>query len=315
MSDSRLFFVIHQEDIRNAATVLHRHPELRLQKPQESDDENPWQRQAEALTETLQRIEAAMQFLGDRGEADRSRPSLSADAEKNETRLNEIEETIARLEAKRQALEEEIEKRQAEITDVRRLEGLEVGVAEIRATEFLFLLMGRMPNDQWKRLTVALSRMPALILPLVAEKDHRLVAAAADRRHAAVLQKVLESVRFRSLNLPDNVAGKAVDILPQLKGRLEEKMEALAILNREVERIAAKWSDWLAALHHETRKERELVERISRHRRTGPFYSIEGRLPVQSFRSSAFDLLQEVRDVLQHPYTIFMIPMKETRQL
>jgi len=308
MSGSRLFIVVHRSDIRSAAAVLSRHPELQLQPTPPMGQENPWRSQAEKLTELRKRVESIQHFLGRYVDPSDENPQNGPphDSDDDEARLQKLEKTIAQFRRKRRRLQEKFERLDTRVRDVRRLEALAVAFDEVHRIEFLHLILAAIPNEQWKRLTVALARTPAVILPLAAEENHRLIAAAADRNHAAVLQRVLQSVRFRSLDLPGEDAGTPVDMLPKLKGRLEEEKEALAVLDRQVERCSRRWTGWLAEFRQRIEDEFEVVDRISRHRCIEPFYSVEGRLAVWPSHKAAFELVREVRATLQHPYTIFI---------
>jgi vacuolar-type H+-ATPase subunit I/STV1 len=147
-----------------------------------------------------------------------------------------------------------------------------------------------------------------VVLPLTIKKNQRLVAAAACRDESAVIGRILKSIGFRELSLPEDRSGTATEVLPQLEGRLKAQTERLALLHHEIEGAAGRWRSALTALRRKVQAELDRVERIGRHRRTGSFYSVEGYLAKRPSEQSAFDLIQEMHDSLQHPHSIFMVP-------
>lgn len=314
MRASRVFLIIHEADIRRAAAVLCRHSELELEDPPHNGVGEPWHSQAEILSSMRRRIEEALRFLGRHDDSARGRQPEddTGDAAENEPMLQGIEERIERFKEKRDRLKEAIGRLETMTADVRKLLDLDIGVDAAASTELLYLTLGLVPNARWKRLTVALARTPALVLPLIIEADYRLIAAAAGRNHAAVVLKILQSIGFRELTLPENRSGPAIELLPQLEGRLAEQKVRLALLNRKFAGFAKAWRGRLNALQRKVQGELDRVERIGRHRRTGSFYSVEGQLARGPSEPAAFDLVREVRDNLQHPYTILMIPLEAT---
>ena len=314
MSGSRLFMVIHEADIQEAAAVLCRHPELALHSSGKDDAEDTWQTQAETLSEMRRRIDRALEFIDKHAASQgvRAPADLPADAAANEPMLQQIETGIQRFRKQRRSLEESIRRLKTMAADVRKLLELNMDVGLARSTGLLFLVLGLIPNAQWQRLSVALARTPALVLPLAIEEDQRLVAAASRRDEAAVIRRILQSIGFRELSLPEHRSGTATELLPQLEGRLKAQTERLALLHRELHREIeggkGQWRSALTALRRKVQAELDRAERIGRHRRTGSFYSVEGYLPKRPSEQAAFDLIQEMHDRLQHPHTILMVP-------
>ena len=314
MSGSRLFLVVHEADIHKAAAVLCGHPELTLHSSGKDEADGAWQAQAETLSEMRRRVDRALEFIDKyaASQGERKPVDLPADAAANEPMLQQIETGIQRFRKRQGRLEESIRRLKTMAADVRKLLDLNIDVGLARSTGLLFLVLGLVPNAKWQRLNVALARTPAVVLPLAIEKNQRLVAAAACRDEAAVIRRILQSIGFRELSLPEHRSGTATELLPQLEGRLKAQSERHALLHRELHReiegATGHWRSALTALRRKVQAELDRVERIVRHRRTGSFYSVEGYLAKRPSEQAAFDLIQEMHDSLQHPHTIFMIP-------
>lgn len=314
MSGSRLFLIVHEADIHKAAAVLCRHPELALHSSGKGDAEGAWQAQTETLSEMSRRIDRALEFIDKHAasQGERKPADLPADAAANEPMLQQIEIGIQRFRKRENRLEESIRRLKTMAADVRKLLDLNIDVGLARSSGLLFLVLGLVPNAQWQRLNVALERTPALVLSLAIEANQRLVAAAACRNEAAVIRRILQSIGFRELSLPEHRSGTATELLPQLEGRLKAQTERLALLHRELHREIesgkGQWRSALTALRRKVQDELDRVERIGCHRRTGSFYSVEGYLAKRPSEQAAFDLIREIRGSLQHPHTIFMIP-------
>jgi V/A-type H+/Na+-transporting ATPase subunit I len=157
-----------------------------------------------------------------------------------------------------------------------RLVGLDVKLDLFREARYLFSMLGTMPSDNVDRLKTSLSHLPSTLIVLSERSRVATVVLFGLRRDVEILTRAARSAYLNPFELPDAYAGT-----PE---------EAVAALDKEIQRTVARIEALQATLHHlheirirrlrhllwRIRASRKLAETIARFRRFQYSYLVAG---------------------------------------
>lgn len=160
-------------------------------------------------------------------------PRPGSDRAELATATMRLEERVASWHDDMRAAEADVAEYDGARRQLELLAPLAVPVEELRHLRHLHLTVGRLPDDNVERVAAALFQISFVLLPLERRGGRTLVAAAAARDDAHVLDRALGSAFFEPVELPAHVTGPP--------------SEALAAVNRELGRARARVAELEAA--------------------------------------------------------------------
>jgi V/A-type H+-transporting ATPase subunit I len=206
----------------------------------------------------------------------------SGDAPGIESALQEAERAVQGWQSRCAQTEDEIERLELAMQQMRLLEPMNVDVEDIRNTQALYWTFGTMPRKNLANLQAVLFRVPFVMIPLHEEQDQAVVVAATDREHAEMLDRALRSVFMKRQELPEGLSGTPANVVRQLESRLAEAHRTQAALEQERDALAQEWQQRLLTLWHTAAGDHIVAHLISRFGRHESVYLISGWVPDQA---------------------------------
>jgi V/A-type H+-transporting ATPase subunit I len=219
------------------------------------------------LSDLRKRIEGLLHTVGiiptPPGPADLNH-RVAVDIEKEKGRLNSIDSERAAVRERQRVIQQEILK----LEDLRRQVGLYgAGLPDVTASTphaFISLETGRIPASQAGKLAEGLKNLPSVSIPVGAEGDSVHYLLIFMKRDTEQVQRILESVGWTAIEVPDEVKSVKEDAFKELSAKLkalteeQKKLEAQArrVVEKEAERLREVWSNLRVS---------ELLHRIETH--------------------------------------------------
>ena len=237
---SQINIFVLEEDVLNLTTalghlgVLHLN-ELETNQAWEQSATSPWSERASQYEDLQHQLKSLFDFLG--LDLESLPPAGNQDEESDldsiNAKMKHYSQEINDWENRSNTLKSRIEHLQLLQHEVQAISPLNVQVDDIRSMKNVSIVVGSIPEDNLKRLKMALFRIPFVIIP-IHEYDHKvLILAASAIDDEAILHRALESALIDKLDFPDELNGSPNAILKTMGDELNQTRKDLEKLNQE----------------------------------------------------------------------------------
>jgi V/A-type H+-transporting ATPase subunit I len=162
------------------------------------------------------------------------------------------------------------------------LQPLDISIEAMRSLQFLHLVLGTLPKENFDNLQNILFRLPFVIVPIDTYEDRVLFYAATDQAHVAMLDRALRSVFMQPLEIPGDLRGAPAEVIQTLERQQNEAEQRRTELAQEREHLAQEWGDRLLELWSQARSNAVVTRTISRLGHHEEVYLITGWVPKRS---------------------------------
>jgi V/A-type H+-transporting ATPase subunit I len=297
------------QELETVTTALMREAALHPDNP-ESEQWAPdpaWAEASEtygAILARLERVRGALGLAGAELPFDEVEPRPSHDRLDLEGDMLRIETRIGGWQEDHAGVRRELDRLEAASAQLETLRPLDAPLEELRRLSRYHLTIGTLPQDNVERVAGALFQVTFVLVPLERRGDRTLVAAAAAREDADVLDRALASAFFEPTELPLHVEGPPEAALASVR----EDLRATHVRLDELEKRRARLRDDLGAeLQTATARARadvELCEAIRRFPFHGGIYVIAGWIPA----ARAGPVTERLRALAGGPVVVETVP-------
>jgi len=296
MLEASLFVL--EPDVEAVTAALARAEILQLEdlQPEDWTPSGEWVELGNRYTGLVQRLGETLSALGI---ARPARSSLSeADLRPSqdwrviESGLADIESSVASWQNRLHATEQRLEHLKLGESQVQLLLPLEVRVEDLRRLRSQSLTIGFMPTDNVSRVAEALFQIPFVLIPLQQRGGNTLVLAAASSENAAVLERALKSALLEPIDVPAEAMGQPREALALLRREIELGQKQICALDRERERLAARFESALTNLWNRARADGKVADAIRRFPKHGEVFLITGWVPE--------DVVDQMKSAVEH---------------
>jgi V/A-type H+-transporting ATPase subunit I len=283
----KLNVFVRDEDVEQVVVALAHERALDLTdedtgEPWRSGGEGRWAERAATYAHQERRLDELIECLGI--EEDEARPLRRLRPAEDERfvaeRLEEPAEQIHDWHRRREEAARRTEELRLLLEPLRLMEPLEVSVEELTGLGYLHLQVGVVAQENLDSLELSLYRVPFVLVPLHRAGGRVLVVAATERRHAAILDRALETAFVRVIDLPRDLAGTGAEALAELERRVAAADEHCTALADERDRLVRDWRVRLLALREQSRRDRVVAEVIAGLDRHESIHLITGWVPA-----------------------------------
>ncbi len=199
------------------------------------------------LTELSAKLREAASFLGVDMNAPLDDPTVTPlPPDRLEGKVNDIYSELtdarARLQGLREAqrsVERELDKLTVQEAHLRLLEPLEVDIGALLHLRRFCVLAGTLPEDHLDQLDRSLHRFLHALLPYRSEHHRLQLLVVCLNKDREQIEDILESALFRTLEIPDELAGEPKHALKALAAKKENLLEQKRRLEDEFARFEA----------------------------------------------------------------------------
>lgn len=195
------------------------------------NDENPYSQPLSALSATLN--EAGLAPLENEQCTEAEVPSSWEEVDGYITRLSD---GLRQSAGRRQELEKEIARTEAELEQLHHFDGLDIQLSEIFDCEFIKVRFGRLPRASFERLKYY-SDNPYIMLQPCQSDDHYVWGAYfAPLENVAEVDRIFQSLMWERLHLPD-ATGTPAEECAAMEQRVAQLREESAKADAEASTI------------------------------------------------------------------------------
>lgn len=279
-----------------------------------------WTEAAEAFRALEARFTALLRALGldvaaaaDSGGAgddtataagDAPEPRPTADRRDLETFALRLEARLGTFLDERRSAEDDLAEVEAARRQLALLQPLAAPVEALRRLSHVHLTIGTLPDANVDRVAAALFQVAFTLLPLERRGGRTLVAVAAAREDAHVLDRALRSAFFEPLDLPDRFHGLPAEALAAADAEAERARARLAQLEATRRALADELGAEARAALARTRRDLELCEALRRTPFRDGVYVLAGWMP----QARVDDVGDRVRAVASDPVVVEVLP-------
>jgi V/A-type H+-transporting ATPase subunit I len=204
-----------------------------------------------------------------------------------------LERRIKRLKDRLTRIENEIEKRAAIMRVVKRFEGFQLDLSQLRDTQKTFTLAGEIPKDNLDQLLKDLSRFSVSISHKEEVETAVVILLGLKWERDRVVGSLLRN-GFDRFIIPE-IKGLPSDLIREYEGRIKSFYEQKEKIVKELRIIGGRERSNLLALQEFFEIERERVEVVGKFTHSARTFALEGYVPEKLVSKT----LQEVLDQSQ----------------
>lgn len=299
----KVSMAIHRDDVGAVAAPLASIDGLHLVEPPEQQ-ETGWHDLAERLADHEQRLQHVMQVLQiELPEMQRPRQlDPLKDAQQAEDVLEQVEGELQESRQREEDLQQQHARLRRMAGALRQLQAMGVSTEEVRDLRYLDVRLGWIPSDQRGRMDMPLRRTPLVLMFLLEEERQVLVAAATDRDHGFVLERVLRAMFYQPLDLSQvaDIGKEAVQKPEQTLDYLQRQQQKV---RKERRQIAGQWQHQLIGTLRRVSAALRSVRLIDRYAAPhGERVFFSGYV----WEDDADSLAEAVESVATRPHAVFM---------
>jgi V/A-type H+-transporting ATPase subunit I len=229
----------------------------------------------------------------------------------------ELETTAMRLEGRVAHWRDEMTAAEADVVEYdgarRQLEllaPLAAPVEDLRHLRHVHLTIGTLPDENVERVAAALFQVSFMLLPLERRGGRTLVAVAAARDDAHVLDRALGSAFFEPLELPARVTGLPPEALATVNAELERARARVAELAATRDALADEVGGDVRTALARARRDLELCEALRRVPFREGVYVLAGWMPEPRLEA----VTERVHAVAEQPVVVEALPPARGRR-
>ena len=270
-----------------------------------------WTEAAETYRALASRLAALHAALGlDPAPAPTTEPRPGGDRAELATEALRLEERVASWRDEMRTAEADVAEYEAARRQLELLAPLAVPVEDLRHLSHLHLAIGTLPDDNVDRVAAGLFQISFVLLPLERRGSRTLVAAAAAREDAQVLDRALGSAFFEPVELPAHVTGPPSEALATVDRELPHARARIAELKAARSALAYEIGDDVRQALARAHRDLEVCETL----RSVPFrdglYVLAGWMPEPRVEAVA----ERVRAVAEDPVVVEVLPPPRGRR-
>jgi V/A-type H+-transporting ATPase subunit I len=225
------------------------------------------------------------------------------------TYVSEMERRLRRLKEKLPRLENDLENNRASLETLKRLEGLNVELSEIRDTQLTFSVVGEIPLEELDELFLDLNLYPVSVTRKLGENNAIILLVGLKSERDQVLGSRLRH-SFNRFIIPD-LKGTPAMLLPKFENKMAKLNESRRKILKELETIAEKEMNNLLALIEYFAIEKERVEILSRFGHSRRTFTLEGFIPEKLVERTSKEVNMASKG---HVFVKIMEPERVTMQ-
>jgi V/A-type H+-transporting ATPase subunit I len=204
------------------------------------------------------------------------------DTEQISSTLEEVEQALHHWQEQTAEVEEHLDCLRLLVRSIQLLQPLDISIEAMRNLQFLYLVLGTLPRENFANLQNILFRLPFVIVPIDTYEERVLFYAATDQAHSAMLDRALRSVFMQPLEIPADLTGAPAEVIETLEQKQAEAEQRLEELAQEREHLANQWGDTLLKLWRQARSNAVVTRTISRLGHYEEVYLLMGWVPKKA---------------------------------
>jgi V/A-type H+-transporting ATPase subunit I len=266
-----------------------------------SGSANTWQETASQYAALERRIQIVMQALGlEEGQPPSSDAQREAmvDIEKIRPMVEQIEEEVRSTSDELTDQRKRSEQLESILHQLEPVEDVDLDISSLRASRYMFSMLGLMPSANMDRLQTSLARVPHVFLTLRSDPGRPVVWLAGTKTNTDVLERAARSAYLDPLSLPSDYQGTPGKIIESLRNTIESTQRRIDELQAELARLADERKAQLHDLLWQTHTSRVLSDAIVRFGQLRHTYVITGWVPADNLEDLTRRLKQASREVL-----------------
>ena len=251
----------------------------------ENTSANSWKGMEVGYAVLERRIMSIMQTLGveESYPSDNSIEMIKSDTVSSE--VDEIEQVVQNASSQLSSEQKQLEQYNSYLTQLEPVSDLDIEISELNNAQYIFSMLGIMPEANISRLETSLVRVPYVLLPLRKENEKVVVWLVGPARRATVLERAARSAYLNPLKLPANTQGTPAQAIQSIHKAIEETRKNIDAQKATVAELARQYRDKLQNLLWRVRASRMMAEAIAHYGQLQYTYLIVGWIPSEQLES------------------------------
>ncbi len=278
--------------------VFHQVDSSSLSPQNEHTPRDTWTKKAATYSGLERQVVSVMQVL----EIDEGVPQRSAnwaamiEIDKVQPTVDKVEQQVNKISLQLSNAYKRLEQLQSLLDQLEPISHIDLDMEELRNPNYLYTVLGIIPNANIGRIQTSLARIPFVFLTLRQESEKAIVWLAGKKQNRDILERAARSAYLNPLNLPENYSGTPADIIAMLRKDINNEKGQISEHKSKLSQIKEEQNQPLQAILWEVRASRILADAIRRFGQLQYTYLIVGWVPSSRIEQFSQKLQQVTKD-------------------
>ncbi len=260
--------------------VFHESDSSQLNSVKEAGASNIWQDRMAAYSGLERRLQTLLQILGiDEGRPPRSELDAIVELDQAKPQVDKIEQDVRGTNEQISTNNKKIEQLEAVLHQLEPVKDVDLDVASLRESRFVYSELGSMPVANIERLKTSLSRIPYIFLTLRQDSQMAVVYLAGAQSNSDILERAARSAYLNPLALPKDYSGTPDEIMRSVRSEIDRTKRETLDLREQLAKQRDAYEKQLRSLLWDVRASRMLTEAIVHSGKLRYTYVIVGWVP------------------------------------